>query len=68
MPEPLLRAAIGDQRISGWRQIYELGDAFDVSVSAMRYRLEGLNLVYVDRAGIVHASREEGTGQKRLLP
>jgi hypothetical protein len=67
MPEPLLRATLGGRRITGWPLMYELGNAFGVSISAMRYRLEALNLCYVDANGIVHGSREDAIGQRDLL-
>jgi hypothetical protein len=67
MPEPLLRVTVGGQRITSWPQMYDLCNAFGVSISAMRYRLEALNLCYVDANGNVHASREEATGQRGLF-
>jgi transcriptional regulator with XRE-family HTH domain len=66
MPERLVRAAVGNQSVTGWRRMYELRDAFKVSITAMRRRLEALNLTYVDRDGNVHPSREAGTGQLGL--
>lgn len=67
MPEPLLRATLGDRRITGWQLMYELSNAFGVSISAMKYRLQAMNLCYVDSNGHVHASREEATGQHGLF-
>jgi hypothetical protein len=67
MPESLIRATLGNQRITGWPLMYELANAFGVSISAMRYRLEALNLCYVDANGIVHASREDAAGQRGLF-
>ncbi len=67
MPERLLRAAVADQPITSWRQMYRLRDAFAVSITAMRRRLEALNLVYVDHEGRVFPSREAATGQLNLI-
>jgi hypothetical protein len=67
MPEPMIRAAHGGEPITGWGQVYRLRDKFRVSATAMRRRLESLNLVYVDARGGIHPSREAGTGQRSLL-
>lgn len=67
MPEPLLRATLGDRRITGWPLMYELCGAFGVTITAMRYRLQDLNLCYVDTDGIVHGSRNEAAGQRRFF-
>lgn len=67
MPEPLVRAAVGTQPITSWPQIYQLRDDFKVSITAMRKRLEVLNLAYVTPQGQVLSSREAATGQRRLL-
>lgn len=66
MPEPLLRAAVGAQPLMGWSQIYQLRDVFKVSITAMRKRLEALNLVFVTPQGQVFPSREVAVGQRRL--
>ncbi len=63
MPEKLVRSAVGNTPITGWSQMYRLRDAFNVSITAIRRRLEGLNLVYVDRQGNVYPSRQAGSGQ-----
>jgi hypothetical protein len=67
MPERLVRLAVGNCQITSWRQMYELRDVFRVSITAMRRRLEALNLVYVDRDGHVYPSREAGSGQLELM-
>lgn len=66
MPESLLRTAVGTRPITSWQQLYQLRDTFGVSITAMRKRLETLNLVYVDTQRKVFPSREVATGQKRL--
>ncbi len=66
MPEHLVHAAVADKSINGWPQIYRLRDTFGVSVSAMRHRLERLNLLYIDPAGHVYPSREAASGQRSL--
>ena len=67
MPEFLVRAAVGGRPIMGWPQIYQLRDAFKVSITAMRKRLEALDLAYINPQGQVFPSREAATGQQRLV-
>lgn len=52
-----------------WRNLYPLAERrFGVTISALRVRLEQLNLLYFDQAtGTLHPSREEACGQLRLL-
>lgn len=66
MPEALVRATVGMQPITSWSQMYQLRDAFKVSITAMRKRLEALNLVFVTPQGQVFPSREAAVGQRRL--
>lgn len=66
MPEPLVRAAIGEQPIMTWQQIYQLRDAFAVSVTAMCKRLVALNLAFITPQREVFPSRESAIGQRRL--
>jgi hypothetical protein len=64
MPEQLVRTTLAGRRVTGWPLMYELGNAFGVSISAMRYRLEALTLCHVDAKGNVYESREAATGQR----
>ncbi len=67
MPYELLRPAIETLGQVSWRGLYNMANEFDVTISAMRIRLERLGVGYVDANGILHASRAEANGQIRLL-
>jgi hypothetical protein len=66
MPEHLVRAAVQAQPITNWHQIYQLRDAFAVSITAMCKRLVALNLVYITPQREVFPSREAATGQQQM--
>lgn len=46
-----------------WADLYPIKDKFDVSITALRVRLEQLNLIYVDNDGKIYHSKEESEGQ-----
>lgn len=50
-----------------WRGFYRLRDAFGVTTTAMKIRLEQLRLAYIDPDGNFHKSREEAEGQGCLF-
>lgn len=51
-----------------WRNLYPLAERFGVTISALRVRLEQLNLLYVDQTTkTLYSSREEAQGQRRLF-
>jgi Zn-dependent peptidase ImmA (M78 family) len=51
-----------------WRNIYPLAKHFGVTISALRVRLEQLNLLYVDqKTNTLYPSREEAHGQGQLM-
>lgn len=50
-----------------WPPLYRLAERFEVSITALRVRLEQLNLLYVDDAGRLYESREQATGQRSLF-
>ncbi len=50
-----------------WPGFYQLRDAFGVTTTAMKIRLEQLGLAYIDEDGNFHKSREEAEGQGCLF-
>ncbi len=51
-----------------WKNLYRLAERFDVTISALRVRLEQFNLLYVDqKTDTLYPSREEAQGQGRLF-
>jgi hypothetical protein len=50
-----------------WPPLYRLAERFEVSITALKVRLQQLNLLYVDDSGGLYESREQATGQKTLF-
>jgi Zn-dependent peptidase ImmA (M78 family) len=51
-----------------WKNLYPLAERFGVTISALRVRLEQVNLLYVDqKTNNLYPSREEAQGQGRLF-
>ncbi|MEM7033750.1 MAG: ImmA/IrrE family metallo-endopeptidase [Chloroflexota bacterium] len=47
MPDRLIQPAIAGQNLRNWSNLYQLRDLFQVSITALRIRLEKLGLLYV---------------------
>lgn len=67
MPEHLLHGQIADQSITARRQIEDLARTFAVSYTAMKIRLETLDLAVVDARGRVAQGRAAAANQASLL-
>lgn len=67
MPKTLLIPRAAKLDLQSWRGLYKLRDDFGVTISAMKVRLEKLNLTYVDDDGCFHKSRQEAGGQGSLF-
>lgn len=67
MPRQLLEEQARSIDRTRWPNLYRLAERFDVTISALRVRLEQLNLLYVDPAGNLHDSRAEAMGQGGLF-
>ena len=51
-----------------WRNLYSLAEQFGVTISALRVRLEQLDLLYVDQeTSTLYSSREQAQGQGQLF-
>lgn len=66
MPADLMRQEALKIDRTQWRNLYQLAKKFDVTISALRVRLEQLGMLYVDPAGKLYESREAASGQARL--
>jgi len=53
--------------LRNWPGFYRLRDAFGVTTTAMKIRLEQLGLAYIDANGQFHRSRREAEGQGFLF-
>lgn len=67
VPEAFLNPMIQDIQQFGWTFLYKLRDTFQVTISAIKIRLERKGLLYVDKVGNIFRSRAEFNGQKRMI-
>jgi len=49
-----------------WPNLYKLAERYEVTISALRVRLEQLGLIYVDENKKIHESRDVASGQMLL--
>ena len=68
MPSTLLREAVKDVDLLSWPMLYRLRDRFQVTITALKVRLERLGLLHVTEDGELYSSREEYEGQMLLGP
>jgi hypothetical protein len=66
MPRAMLRGLVGETRPTGLRDLYRLAERFEVTISALKVRLEQLGLLHVAADGRLYASRGEAAGQLRM--
>lgn len=66
MPADLLRAEAMKIDRTCWRNLYRLRERFDVTITALRVRLEQLDLLYVDKNDRVYGSKSAAMGQMSL--
>jgi hypothetical protein len=67
MPCSLLLPRAKSMNLQAWSPLYRLRDEFDVTITAVRVRLEQLGLTYVDSRGRFHKSRLAAEGQHSLF-
>ena len=67
IPRQLLREDVRRKRPSGWSDVYRLAERYEVTVTAMKVRLNQLGLLYVDDNGTFYASKAEAEGQRALF-
>jgi hypothetical protein len=66
MPRAIMRALLADSRPTRWPELYRLSERFEVTISALRVRLDQLGLLHVSEDGRLHASRAAAAGQLSL--
>ena len=66
MPSSLLWEAIRDVELTSWPNLYRLREIFQVTISALRIRLERLGVLYVAADGQLYPSLQEYHCQTRL--
>jgi hypothetical protein len=67
MPRELLRAEALQINRTEWRSLYALARRWQVTISALRVRLEQLDLLYVGKEGQLYESKDQATGQRSLF-
>jgi hypothetical protein len=67
MPRDKLSAAVARNPIRSFSDLYRLRDSFQVTVTALRIRLEGLDLVYIDSEDNFYPNRQVFAGQRSLF-
>jgi Zn-dependent peptidase ImmA (M78 family) len=66
MPREMLIPHASAIDLSSWPGLYALREQFDVTITALKIRLEELGFTYVDKYGVFHGSRAESVGQQRI--
>ena len=66
MPSYLLMEMVRDVDLTNWSQLYRLRDHFQVTITALKIRLEKLGLLYISDEGHLYPSRQEYDGQSRF--
>lgn len=66
MPADLIRADALRIDRTHWPNLYRLAEKYEVTISALRVRLEQLGLIYVDENKKIHESRDAASGQMML--
>lgn len=67
MPSRLLTPRLKGQNLQNWHDLYHLRETFDVTPTALKIRLEKLNLTYLDEKRRFHKSKEKAKGQTSLF-
>jgi hypothetical protein len=67
LPADLLVPRARATDLGSWTGLYDLRPEFEVTITALKIRLQDLGFTYVDRDGTFYASRPEAHGQRRLL-
>ncbi len=66
MPREMMRGLVAENRPTRWPELYRLAERFEVTISALKVRLEQLGLLHVAPDGRIYPSREEAAGQLRM--
>lgn len=67
MPRKIIRDEARKIDRTKWKNLYPLTERFGVTITALRVRLEQLNLLYVTDDGTLFASKDHALGQGSLL-
>lgn len=67
MPSRLLIPKLKGLNFQNWHDLYHLRETFDITPTALKIRLEKLNLTYLDEKRHFHKSKEKAKGQTSLF-
>ena len=67
MPRDLFRPEALKIDRTEWRNLYPLARRWDVTISALRVRLEQLDLLCVGKGGQLYESKDQARGQRSLF-
>ena len=67
MPSHVVSEAVRDVDLLSWPALYDLRGRFQVTITALKIKLERLGLLYVATDGQLYPSRQEYKGQMRLI-
>lgn len=67
MPSKLLTPRLKGLNLQNWHDLYRLRETFNVTPTALKIRLEKLNLTYLDDKRRFHKSKQEAGGQSPLF-
>lgn len=67
MPSKLLIPRLKGLNLQNWHSLYNLRETFNVTPTALKIRLEKLNLTYLDDKRRFHKSKQEAGGQTSLF-
>ncbi|HUX87069.1 MAG TPA: hypothetical protein VMW65_08710 [Chloroflexota bacterium] len=67
MPRSLIRQAVQNVDRSQWANLYRVAEQFDVTITALKVRLEQLGLLHVQDKQHVYRTKAEGIGQASLF-
>ena len=67
MPSHVVSETVRDIDFLSWPALYDLRERFQVTITALKIRLERLGLLYVAADGQLYPSRQEYDGQMRLI-
>ncbi len=66
MPADMMRADAMKIDRTRWPNLYRLAEKYEVTITALRVRLEQLGLLFVDEHGNLYESRDAASGQMNL--
>lgn len=64
MPEPIVRESLKNKDILNWPALYKIAEDWNVSISALKNRLEALNIFYYcEKTKTFYSSKSNANGQ-----